>query len=347
MIKGKYSKLSKQFILSHISQEDIFSKFLDLSNISRYLQNDNTMFVNNTRTDNLKTCTFWVYPNGLIWFRDWADSKGYDCFGLVQKLYNNCTWYETLEVIATHFNLLDKEQKENYKYIIDPKNLLSIKQKEKHLIRIKRKEWNNNEIKYWEQYELYQEDEEIKDIFPIKCYWFDDKIFYPNNLAFAYHFPSEDSIYDYKLYFPEANKLKKELRFLHNNADKIQGENDLKFNKRSLIITSSYKDVKVLRKIERLNDLNFETISPMSESTPVKKEKLDLYKSKYEYVFYYYNNDEAGIRLVSSQTENTNIGFFYNPLNEPKDPSDLIKKYKLQKGTEIIKQLLYDNIPPF
>lgn len=342
-MKLRNSLLTKEYILSKVSQAQIFSKFLDLSNIDRYLRNDNTMFVNKSRyNDDSNTCTFKVYsiaefPYERIWFRDWADSKGYDCFGLVQYLYYNCSFYDALEVIAKEFNLLDLETFKELQYVIEPKRQLEVLRAiQPPRIRIKSVPFSQKDINYWKQYNLDIEDLE-GDIKAIKCYWFNEARhdIELTEIVYAYDFDN----YNYKLYFP--NRSKKEIRFLHNNAQIFQGESKLKFDKDLLIITSSYKDCKVLRKIEKIYNLNFETIAPMSETT-LPKNRLNFLKTKYKNTLLYHNNDEAGLRAMKAQSEKHNLEYIFNPLDLPKDISDIVKLYGFDKAVETIHNLLYE-----
>ena len=334
MINVRLQKLTKDFILSHITQEQIFEKYLGIP-----IQFN--LFKNPLRIDNYPTCSFKYMGKisdgrDLLWFNDFSQPKGVDCFGLVQKIYNNCSFYETLEIIGTHFKLLDIQLLQDYKYIIEPSIQREIIKKIKHDIKIKSIEFTRKDKEYWNQYHLELEDLS-KDIKSIKCYWLDDNKYNCNLVKPNYAYDCDN--YDYKLYFPLVDK-KKEIKFLHNNAEIFQGDKYLKFDKPLLIITSSYKDVQLLKKIEKEYSLNFETISPMSETTlPTKK--LEFYKTKYQHILLYHNNDDAGKQAMNIQTEEHNIQFIVNPDNLPKDITDISKELGYETAVETIHNLLY------
>lgn len=343
MIQGRNSFITKDFVFSKVSQIDVFEKYLKIS-INNLLNGQ--LFCNPLRTDKNPTCSFKVYPNKIypegyiIWFRDYADTEGYDCIGLVQRIANNCSFFDALCLISHHFSLLSDEDDQIFKYVIDPDKIKEIYQKASAItsIQIKRILFERKHLQYWNQYHLDKEDLE-DDVVAIKCYWLNGIRYNPaQDLGFAYTFGNEK----FKIYNPLANKHKSEIKFLHNSIDILQGENKLKFDRDLLIITSSYKDVKILRKIDNLYDLNYETIASMSETTIPPKEKIDFYKTKYKSILLYYNNDRAGIEAMDTQSKELGIEYIVNPTNMPKDISDISKEFGFDKAVETINNLLYE-----
>ena len=339
-IKGRSSKANIDFILSVLKQEEIFEKYLGVSvQYARHITNPLR-----SNDDNI-TCSFKRWGKYII-FRNFIEERSWNCFELVKRYYN-CDYNTALQKIVEDFNLdeLNIEHKNTKNIVFIEKEKQEILKKEINL-RIKRIPFAKAHIDYWKQYHLNIEDLE-DDVFAIKCFWFNEQKNICRTLSFAYHFGE----YNYKLYFPFVNK-KEGIRFYHNDAQIIQGENQLKFDKSILIITSSYKDVKCLRKTEKLYDLDFECISPMSESTPISKEKIDFYKSKYDYLILYHNNDDAGIKASIRQSELYECDYIVNPENTPKDYSDFIKQFNNEKeayfeGSKLLNNLIYNNIPPF
>ena len=100
-------------------------------------------------------------------------------------------------------------------------------------------------------------------------------------------------------------------------------------------------------------DLDFECVSPMSESTPISKEKIEFYKSKYQRIILYHNNDKAGINANIRQSELYNCEYIFNPESQFKDYSDFIKQFSNEKdayeeGKNLLIELLYGTEnPPF
>jgi hypothetical protein len=351
-MKGKDSKLSKEFILNSIAPDElssqiaIFEKYLGISNIYNIVLN-NEMIVNTLRPDDFPTCTFKLYKNKdsyKLWFRDWGETRGLDCFDLVQKLAN-CSFTESLELIAYHFGLLSAQEERKFKYVMTPAQIIEISKKQNKPIqlRVKTTKWTKEHIDYWRQYGLDAEDVTY-DTAPIEYYWYNDTKFKVNKIGFVYFFSDN---YDYKIYLPFANKAKGEPRFMHNRADIVQGHNQLKYDKSVLLITSSNKDVKVLRKLAKLHDFDYEAVAPMSETTPIPKDIIDFYKTKYSMIILYYNNDKQGVVSSEAHSKLYDCVYIVNPPDYPKDPSDVRKQYGESETVELIKSLLYHVIAPF
>jgi hypothetical protein len=357
-MRGKDSRLNKDFILESIGQGNklngqivIFEKYLGIPNVFSLIKDDVT-FTNPLREDTFPTCTFKLYTTRegghKLWFRDWADVQGYDCFDLVQKMAN-CGFMECLELIAHHFSLLSAEPSLEMKYVLTPTQIkqLTIKKMQEINIQIKQDGWTTKHIDFWKQYGLGSEDVTY-DTIPVKSYWINgDKHVVPKNLGFYYIIEKDGA----KLYFPLADKGRKELKFIHNRADVVQGHDQLKYDKNTLIITSSNKDVKVLRKLVRMYpELDFEVVAPMSETTPIKKERIEFYKSKYSMLVTYYNNDKEGERCTEAHGELYQCVGFCNPENWGKDPSDVVKN-NIEPGYKKLKELIEYNLnkfkPPF
>ena len=352
-MQARDSRISKDFIMENIgfnyidSQIKIFEKYLQIP-IYELIQTKE-MFCNPMRADDFPTCTFKVFDGkhgSKLWFRDWSDIKGYDCFDLVQHLAK-CDFNQALELIALHFSLLSVERIAELKYVLSPTNILKLNRKQstmnENTLQIKSEPWKKATMDYYRQYHLTGED--LGDnVIPIYCYWYNGNKFYPpKGIGFAYMLNGKP----FKIVCPFADKTKNEIRFLHVDASIIQGEKDLLFNKRILLATSSLKDVLLLRKIARLYNLDFEAIATMSETTPLAKEKFNYFQARYSYVVYYLNNDSAGKLAAQQQAEQFQTLWFCNPDNFPKDPSDLAKEYGLTKATEIIEELIFNIIPPF
>lgn len=354
---AKDSRISKDFILDSIgndrisAQIAIFEKYLQMSGVYNLVKSGDD-FVNPLREDTFPTCTFRLYDNkdgAKVWFRDWADVRGYDCFDLVQKMAA-CSFTDSLELVAHHFSLLSAERTAELKYVLSPVQIkqLTVKRMEQIDIQIKREDWTEAHKAYWRQYGLSGEDVAY-DTTPIKAYWIDgNKYTPPKNLGFCYYFPDGGL----KLYFPLADRSKKERKFIHNKGTTVQGNAQLTFTAKYLIITSSNKDVKVIRKLARMYpDLDIEVVAPMSETTPIPKQKIDEYNSKYQLLITYYNNDKQGLESTKAHNDLYGCVGFVNDSYMGKDPSDFIKDNpnNYEKLYEFIKKKIEDllNLPPF
>jgi hypothetical protein len=108
--------------------------------------------------------------------------------------------------------------------------------------------------------------------------------------------------------------------------DYLQGTDQLKYDKKYLIITSSLKDLMVFR---QLGIGNIETIAPDSENTIVPRNLLNKITSNYTKTFVLFDNDQPGINSMKKYQEM--YGFDYIILDMEKDLSDSVKKYGIEK----------------
>lgn len=329
-VEATDQRFTKEFILSQVTQEAIFTKYLGI------IPNVDVKFSNPLRNDPTPNCKFKWFGNTL-YFRDWLESNAFNCFEVVKRIYN-CSYFESLQLICLHFGLLEVDISYDMRYTIQPKEQLEIaKITEKNEIRITRKkEWSKEDINYWKEYYLDYSD--LEDTSPITTYWYNQIQHNAPRLSFAYHFYD----YEYKLYFTQANKKKGECKFLHTNSQIIQGSRYFTYEKSTLILTSSYKDAKVLTRLDKNYDLDIEAGAPMSETTLISKEKIDFLKSKYKTVILYLNNDEAGLRESIKQADLYDIPYIVNPESvKEKDPSDYVKNNGLDAGVDLFNHLMY------
>jgi hypothetical protein len=94
-------ELTKDYILSKISEEAIFCEYLEIKSVDF-----NKHYINVLRQDDIPKCSFFVRDsdNRLI-FNDFA-WRQFDCFDVVKQKYN-VSFFRALEIVAERFNLLD------------------------------------------------------------------------------------------------------------------------------------------------------------------------------------------------------------------------------------------------
>jgi hypothetical protein len=91
-------KFDKNFILSKITEEQIFSKYLCEVEFG-------TLVRNPMRNDRKPTASFFIDNAGRIIFKDWNGFFYGDCFEVVKRKFNLGFW-ETLKKIGEDFNLI-------------------------------------------------------------------------------------------------------------------------------------------------------------------------------------------------------------------------------------------------
>ena len=310
---GKY--ITKDDILAKIPQEEIFEKYLGV------VPDTEIRFVNPWREDINPDCRFY-WDNRtppMLKFHDFATGWNWDCFNVVQ-IANNCNFQQALQIIAKDFSYDNLEFNQS---LLDKRTIISnlsqLYNQNKSEIKIKIRSFNKIDLEYWNQYYVDEKDLLFYSVYPISHAWLDNRIIYNYNdrydIAYAYYFGNED----FKLYFP--NRSSREVRFIHNNPNRLQGYNQLDLKGDFLIDTKSLKDVICMRKF----DIN--AVAPMTETIMLSEKAYNHLIQRFNQIFVLKDRDRTGkmISIKMKKTYNTTILMFNK--DEEKDFSDNLKKY--------------------
>lgn len=285
---GILPNLTKDYILSKITQEQIFEKYLGIP-----VESNSTTLVRSPlrANDNIPTCSFYYSENGKLRFRDWAGYFWGDCFDAVgYKLYVDSKdkkgFGVILDQIARDFRL--------HKYsdsLIDTGSTFdereaNTKVKRKTIITFKGRIWNKWDADFWKSGNISSKNLEEARVYPCAYIWVNNNLIYnfkPNDPAYAYYFTPNDI----KIYFP----LRTTYRFI-GNTNYLQGI-DLLVPDRIGIITKSYKDVLSMR------TFNLQAISPSSESTPISPIQWSKLKWTCNHWFTLLDFDRQGVVMTN------------------------------------------------
>jgi hypothetical protein len=248
-----YPRLSKDYILSQISQETIFQRYLGIR-----VQYDE-LVRNPLREDNNPTCGF-KWSGSKLRFKDFAGYFWGDCFDLVAYLYglnsnNSRDFTKVLEIIARDFKI--------HKYG-DPNSIISEddfiknltigekKKQETINIRVIPRDFVYEDVKFWEQYKVLSHEIVQRDYngFPTQEIFLDDKKVYQygrykTDICTSYYFGNlPNGMHIWKSYFPKRRKQ----RFLMN-VPVIEGLQAPLIKTDITVITKSYKDVMCINEI--------------------------------------------------------------------------------------------------
>lgn len=133
----------------------------------------------------------------------------------------------------------------------------------------------------------------------------------------------------HKLYSPRTDR-----RFLAIDGVYIQGIEQLKYDKPTLIICSSLKD---MMSIHEMN-LNVELVSPNSENALIPIDILKAWHIKYDTIATLFDNDVTGIKSMEKYEEKYGIPGIYLTLE--KDVSDSVKKYGRKRVKNMLQPLI-------
>lgn len=253
-------KLSKQYILSKVSQITIFSTYLNLSNnIIQNCIDRGELICSPLREDNHPTCGFKYDNKGKLKFRDFAGFFWGDAFDIVAYVMSNLYNYpydvsnkndfiKILRHITFTFKDIFYGQEKDINLINDINNTIDNIKKIKSVIDVVIRNWNKDDEQYWKQFGINLKFLNINFVYPVDQYYINKNI-NPNP---KYYYDYKDPCYAYylgedrnkiqsiKLYFPKRKKGT--MRFI-TNCNHLEGIINLNKNKYDIIvITKSSKD---------------------------------------------------------------------------------------------------------
>lgn len=267
------------------------------------------------RTTTDKNCVFFIdSKDNTMKLKDFVTDKVYNSIECFYTLYN-VTRNKACEMI--HQALYDKQIVTRKKVV---KDIVPKQQVRKKYFTIKYGSWTKNRMEYWTNLFV---DREILDELHIR---YASEVWMHTNLqcdwrvvakdCFIYQF--EDRVKIYNPLHPEYPKwLSSTKKTDIYGLDSIKGYDDM-------IITSSGKDVAVLRSILKRMEYKVDVIAPQSEMF------IDITAKN---TIVWFDNDEPGRKAAEKYSCRT----VFQP--EFKDPSDWVKERGIQPITEFISNL--------
>ncbi len=306
--------VKREELFKLVGQENIMNRFFGQEVREGKMYKNPFRSVLGLKEDSSAGCFFKYSSSGVLLFYDLATDKNwFDCIdiavlatGVKKPHIYDVIWDEVhknnLNVIRDHSyeNFVVKQKK------VEPKD-----------IRVMLTNFELSDYEYWNQFNINPMILNFFDVRKVKRVWIDKVLWKVST--------EKQPIYRYKeknrfkIYRPFADKKSK---FRNNFGNYLDGWNQLPICGDVVLITSSRKDVM------SLYSLGFTSVSPTAESRVISKNALNLLKSRFKFVIPYMNNDETGLKMTAKYEEVYGLKGIYNPLNEPKDPSDWIKKEK-------------------
>lgn len=320
MLLEDNSKL-KNYILKEYNQVEIFAQYLDIpeSDIEYCLLNKSNKINNLHRGDEHPSLGFMYVidketgENKLKMY-DFADPKYRgDCFELV-KMIKHIPFVKGLSFINICKDIIKTMQSRTI--IAKPRQVIEVKEKECSTISIEGRLWTVSDINYWKKQGFSYE--EIKtDIIPVQNAYFNDKLIYIYNASDpCYHYITGyyKSKVLRKLYFPKRSKKDKRGRFVTNNGFfALEGLHELR-KADILVITKSYKDRKLLKKIIKQLSLEhtIEITNFTAETFPLSNDLIKALFNTYPNVIINTDFDYAGVTAANIKKNEINIRKKYN-----------------------------------
>lgn len=363
------SKLTKQLILSKVSQVTIFSTYLNLSDkIVQYCIDTGELICSPIRDDIHPTCGFRYDNKGKLKFRDFAGYFWGDCFdivalimgGIYNKQYdisNREDFVKVLRHITFTFKDIFYGQEKDINLINEINTgIVAIKHKKPNIELVVRN-WNEYDKEYWGKFGVPLQYLNINFIYPVEQYYINRKInpepkyFYnANDPCYGYCLGQDRSgVYNIKLYFPNRNKTV--TRFI-TNCNHLEGIYNLdKTDYDIIVITKSTKDrVSLGAAILRINsfyggvDKKVGVINIPHETYKLRQNEFDWLKGKLSdrgKIVSLMDNDSTGKHEAIWLRNNYQITPLLIPvIYGAKDFAELVSKHKFDEVVNLIKQTI-------
>lgn len=327
---SQYIPLSKEEILSRVSQEDIFKIVFEDVLEGEY-------YTAPYRTDSTPDCYF-EYLNGTLFFVDFANTlsnyTNLTCFDVVQLKYG-FNFIQCLQYINEVLDIgLGSSSTINAKPIIFKEPVIvERKEKIKKDFLIYPREFNYADRLYWEPYGVTKQQLIDDKVFPLELfqtYTKEGRFFSvaPFKVCYAYTDFPDNRVKVYQPY--KTSKTGK--WFTNCSASDVGNINDLPEQGDTLIISKSYKDCRVLR------NLGYTSIWFQNEGMFPPKEILKDLLQRFKNIYVMFDNDETGIQksnllckvlrdLTMEIGSRIRISLVSLPINDKdaKDPADYYK----------------------
>jgi hypothetical protein len=313
MIRPRHYNLTKDHVLSKVTEEEILEHYMQQPFAIK-----GPLFRNVHREDANPTCSYY-YGDGFAGVKDWQGWYNGGCFGLVMKIYS-CGFRDALYRIVEDMRLGTRP--------VTTSNIVRRPAKRKE-IRVKRREWNNEDLAFWEQFGISLETLTKFNVSPAKYVWLDEEIAYSytsSNPCYIYHFVD----YEYKLYFPLSKDLG-QAKFW-TNCRRLQGLAQLDPSRSLCVITKSLKDVMTLA------EYGINAVAPASENGIIEDKVISYLREKYELLLLF-DNDETGKTWGKANAEAHEMPDLYLPVELGKDISDCRRDWGTNQTRRILETL--------
>lgn len=264
--------------------------------------------------------------NGTYLFNDFSTGKKGNFVKLVADLYG-LEYFEAILKIIADYNA----------FLLQNNGEYSVGEFKKHskyeVVNFTKRPWNNLDAKFWTSFSIDSGTLEMFKVAPLDSYVMHkkgetepDELIIQGQYIYGY-FRADGNLY--KVYQPKV----KDHKFL-KVKNYVQGTDQLTFEKPNLVICSSLKDAMCLTKF----GYNIEVVAPDSENTAIRREVIDIYKTKYSAICTLFDNDDPGLKAMQKYKDNFNIPYVHLKLE--KDLSDSVKTYGIEPVRKVLHPLL-------
>lgn len=277
------------------------------------------------RKDEKPTCGFWYGKTGRLYLHDFGIEEFYDAVEIVKRMFN-IDYPSAINKILNDYQKivqLDSERR-NETYV----ELSWVPQETYHNYF----ERYHIPTKWLPEYGIYS----AKAIYANQTLWGRGTT---NNPIFVYSMPSGRI----RIYRPLTKEREKKW-YGNITAYDVYGLYNLPKEGQTLIITSSLKDVMVLRLLG-YNSIAFSgegygAGKEGSDSRKVVTKVIEKLAPRFKHILFFMDNDKAGLEYNAKLSDIYKLPSIAIPNKYPKDISDCIAKYGISKASRIMKRIL-------
>jgi hypothetical protein len=264
-------------------------------------------------SDKVPSMYIYVDNKNTYKYKDFSSGQGGDALDLVKNLFN------LPERNRASFKIIDDYRE--YIKTHEPPPLIEIKPHSKFRVSdYEMRHWNNLDQNYWNGFGIGSKMLEFYNVAPLSFYemvkednlGIQSSMRISNNYIYGY-FKDDGTLY--KIYQPKV----KDNKFI-KVQDYVQGSDQLRGDKKFLIITSSLKDLMAFTKL-KITDA--ESIAPDSENSMIHPNYMQKAIKHYKKVFVLFDNDDPG--KMSAEKYKKTYGVESINLPMEKDLSDSLK----------------------
>ena len=319
-----------------ITKDEILKYITELQILERYCSNYKSLdssFKSEFYTDKNGSCRIVISASGIPYYTDYGNGDYFLAFDYVSKKYGS-NYHETCNIIANDFGLKSTNFKVTPQLLLanDVPKLVKIKSNIQVVIR----PFNLLDYYYWNQFNIslatlqFFNVKACKNVYLVKGdkhYVFNHK---NDNPLYSYKFFKNNTEY-LKIYSPYS--ATKEGKWLSNvGADCLQGYDQLPEVGDILFITKSLKDVMTFY------ELGYSSVGLQAETNKLSKKSYNELVKRFKRVILVLDRDDQGYTSTGDFLLEYDIEFFF--IDDEKDISDYIKKYKYKKAFNLIKKKL-------
>lgn len=261
-------------------------------------------------------------------FKDFSSGNYGDEVELVKLLFNLSSRHHAIAKIMN-----------DYQEYIDNNSTQVITEIKFHdkfkVVDFEMRHWNNLDAVYWQAYKIGSTLLSKYNVIPLSYFTMAKEIEDGSTLSYKFMRPYvygyfKDNGDLYKVYMPKVQEKK----FI-KTQNYTQGLEQLNYDCKYLVITSSLKDLLCFKK---LGIGNVECIAPDSENTMIGESIMGKLSEKYSKIIILFDNDEPGIK--AAQRYKDKYGFDFVILDMSKDLSDSVKDYGIEAVRDRLLPLL-------